>query len=117
MNELLFELRHPVDGKLTLMSSEGVVELKCRWPFDLDADDWIAITNRYRESALREAATTAAMGETSRVEGLHGGTLTITKVGPKSCRIEFDNGQAGFMRRSLELRVHQSPLALVGEAD
>jgi hypothetical protein len=43
---LLFEHRHPVEGWVRFLKDADVVKVECRWPADLDTDEWIFIGNR-----------------------------------------------------------------------
>ena len=94
-------------GYLELAAEGDVVALRCSWPFDFNADDWIYIKNRYYAIEYSKAISdAAAWGETGKVHGVTGGFLEITRVN-SGFLIEFSRPESGWCGTSLQLHVRR----------
>jgi hypothetical protein len=108
MSYKIFTYKHHVDGSIDILrKSNGLVEIRCRWPFDLQTDEWIEIQSTFRlldyTNAVRNAFGTGR-GEAS---GVSGGALILT-ISPEetnSIKIEISNSADGFANKSLQLMV------------
>jgi len=64
MSDQLVDHRHPVEGRMTLMRSGNVIELKLRWPLDREEDEWIALIETYDiMTYIREIARLRSSGK------------------------------------------------------
>jgi hypothetical protein len=70
----LFRHVHPVDGVIEIRLSDDVVHASCRWPLDLDANEWTVIAGDFRPEAFRNA-----LQDLERVG--HGRATTLRKLG------------------------------------
>ena len=102
------EREYPLQGYFELASEGGVVVLRCSWPFDFNADEWIYIRNRYYavdySTAISEAA--AKDKRTGKAYGINGGFLEITRVN-SGFLIDFSRPQNGWCASSLQLHVRR----------
>lgn len=114
MNAPLFAHMHAIDGELILVAHGDNVKLSCRWPFDIDADDYILIENVYRLADYSEAVRTAMNGEAARIAGTEGGYLEISPR-QDGFDLDFSNSADGFMRKTLHLKFDGQLEALRGE--
>ncbi|MBQ0886161.1 hypothetical protein KBZ94_14680 [Streptomyces sp. RM72] len=73
MNTIL-RIPHPVEGSVDILADEKDVVIKAHWPFDLQADEWVDITGRFRQEDLTRLAT-----------------LVIEQSGPHSIESEHDH--------------------------
>jgi hypothetical protein len=115
----LFTHRHPVDGKVELRLSEDVVHAFCRWPLDLDANEWATIAGNFDVTDFRRAM--------HDLKGLRRGrTLSLQKQGflefsPISAgtRLELGDDSPPAARLSLILTEPADQLAhrLLGNLD
>jgi hypothetical protein len=89
----VFTYKHQIDGIITLDRSGEEVQLRCHWPFDLESDEWIDISNRFPLAEYRQAIRDAASRGAGSVGGVNGGYLHIRK--DDSGRPQLDIGNAG----------------------
>lgn len=82
MRATFFEHRHRIEGSISLSrDAEGLVWLACRWPFDLDSDEWIRIDMAFEEAEYRRCVTDLIENEQTVVRSRTGGTLAIRSIG------------------------------------
>lgn len=95
-------------GYFELAAKGGTVILRCDWPFDIDADEWICIQNRYAAADYAKAVSDAAHSErrTGKADGISGGHLEITQLN-SGFLIDFSRPQSGWQACSLQLHVRQ----------
>lgn len=100
------EDEYPLQGYFKLAAEDSIVVLRCAWPFDSDADEWIYITNSYYASDYSNAISDAAAREkrTGKARGINGGFLAVTQVN-SGVLIEFSREQSGWCGSSLQLHV------------
>ena len=96
------------EGYFELAVEGDEVVLRCSWPFDLDADEWIYIKNRYYASDYSKAISDAAARKkgTGNACGIDGGFLEITQIN-SGFLIEFSRAQSGWCASSLQLHVRR----------
>jgi len=73
-----FVCRHPVDGEVSLTLEGDAVKLRCRWPFDRSADEWIELSNTFRLQGYRGALTKLRLGESVTIPGVFAGGDAVT---------------------------------------
>jgi hypothetical protein len=100
--------RNSGQGYFELAAKDGIVTLWCNWPFDLDADEWICIQNRYAAVDYAKAVSDAvhSAGRTGKASGISGGHLEITQLN-SGFLIEFSRPQSGWTACSLQLHVRR----------
>jgi hypothetical protein len=109
--ELSFEHKHPVDGFIRLSVNSNIVWLKCHWPFDLESDDWINITNEFRVEDYVQAVRDASEKGVGEAPGLQGGSIEIAKT-QDGFRLNFSNSYKGWQQKSLCVNVKRSLASL-----
>jgi hypothetical protein len=102
------ESNNSVQGYFELAAEAGLIMLRCNWPFDLDADEWIYIQNRYAAADYARAVADAARSSarTGRAEGINGGFLEFTRLN-SGFLIEFSRPQSGWRTCSLQLHIRR----------
>lgn len=102
------EDEYGLQGYFELAAEGGVVILRCSWPFDFDADEWIYIKNRYDAVDYSKAISDAAAGNrrTGKACGINGGVLEITRIN-SGFLIEFSRAQSGWCASSLQLHIRR----------
>jgi hypothetical protein len=96
---------YPPQGYFELTAEDDMVVLRCSWPFDITADEWISINNCYRAAAYSKAvADAAARGGRGQAHGVTGGFLEITQEN-SGFWIEFSRPECGWHAASLQLHV------------
>ena len=102
------ENEYSLHGYFELDAENGMVVLRCSWPFDFDADEWIYIKNRYSAIDYSKAISDAAAGgkRTGKAYGINGGFLEITRIN-SGFLIEFSRAQNGWCASSLQLHVRR----------
>jgi len=99
---------YSLQGYFELAAEGSMVILRCSWPFDFDADEWIYIKNRYHAVDYSKAISDAATRDkrTGKAYGINGGFLEITQIN-SGFLIEFSRAQSGWCASSLQLHVRQ----------
>ncbi len=98
------------------------VALRCHWPVDLEADEWIDIQNRFAIAGYLRAVDDAMSTGSGEAKGLTGGFLRITSTAG-GFAIEFSRPEGGWSASSLRLHVRRPMAELLpqrsrsGEAD
>jgi hypothetical protein len=100
------EGEYSLQGYFELTAEGEVVALRCSWPFDFNADEWIDIRNRYYAVDYSKAVSDAAARGvgTGKAHGITGGFLEITGA-DGGFFIEFSRPQSGWCASSLQLHV------------
>jgi hypothetical protein len=94
-------------GYFELATEGNVVVLRCSWPFDFNADEWIYIKNRYDAADFSKAISdAAASGGRGKADGVTGGFLEITHA-DDGFLIEFSRPESGWCATSLQLHVRR----------
>lgn len=106
-SRLNFEYKHPVDGYIRLNEASGVVRLQCRWPFDLQNDDWIDISNEFYIDDYVQAVRDASEKGYGKAPGLQGGSIEIEET-RDGFTLDFSNPYKGWQKKSLRIEVKQS---------
>jgi hypothetical protein len=98
---------YPLQGYFELASEGDMVVLRCSWPFDFNADEWIYIRNRYYAVDYSTAISEAAKDKrTGKAYGINGGFLEITQVN-SGFLIDFSRPQSRWCASSLQLHVRR----------
>jgi hypothetical protein len=98
---------YSAQGYFEFAAEGGVVVLRCSWPFDFNADEWIYIKNRYYAVDYSKAISDAATrGGTGKARGATGGFLEITQAND-GFLIEFSRSESGWCGTSLQLFVRR----------
>ena len=102
------EKEYPSQGYFELAAEGGMVVLRCSWPFDFDADEWIDIRNRYYAVDYSKAIADAAAKDkrTGKARGTNGGFLEVTQIN-SGFLIEFSRPQSGWCGSSMQLHVRR----------
>jgi len=102
------EQEYSLQGYFELAAEGGMVVLRCSWPFDFNADEWIYIKNRYSAIDYSKAVSDAAARDrkAGRTYGINGGFLEITQLN-SGFLIEFSRPQSGWCGSSLQLHVRR----------
>jgi len=71
---------------------DDVVVFRCKWPFDLDTNEWIEIENQFdRVKYVRAIESLIAHGAV-KIEGKGSGYLALAAVAPNRIRLEVVAG-------------------------
>lgn len=97
---------HQADGYIEFVASSDVVELRCHWPADLKADDWIDIRNHYPILGYLQAVNDSMSTGNGEAQGISGGYLRVISV-PDGFIIEFSRPEDGWSGSSLRLHIRQ----------
>jgi hypothetical protein len=95
---------HPVDGYVELFADNDVATLRCHWPIDLKADDWIDIENHYSMFSYLQAVNDSISTGIGGAQGVSGGYLRIISMADGFI-IEFSRPQGGWSASALRLRI------------
>ena len=97
---------HPADGYLEFVASNDVVALRCHWPADLKADDWIDIQNSYHILSYLQAVDDSMSTGNGEARGISGGYLRVISIADGFI-IEFSRPQDGWSASSLRLHIRR----------
>jgi hypothetical protein len=97
-----------LQGYFELATESGIVALRCSWPFDVDADEWIHIDNLYDASDYSNAISdVAARGKMmGKAYGINGGFLEVAQA-DAGFLIEFSRPHRGWCANSLQLHIRR----------
>jgi hypothetical protein len=97
---------HQADGYVEFVASNDVVALRCHWPADLKADDWIDIQNHYPILGYQQAVNDSMSTGNGETQGISGGYLRVTSISDGFI-IEFSRSQDGWSASSLRLHIRR----------
>jgi hypothetical protein len=97
---------HPAGGYFEFVASDDVVALRCHWPVDLEADDWIDIQNDYHIRSYLQAVDDSMSTGNGEAQGILGGYLRVSSTADGFI-IEFSRPQDGWSASSLRLRIRR----------
>jgi hypothetical protein len=95
---------HPADGYVEFVADNDVVALRCHWPADLKADDWIDIQNHYPMLSYLQAINDSMSTGSGEAQGVSGGYLRVISIADGFI-IEFSRPQDGWSASALRLRI------------
>ena len=84
-----FTHQHPIDGSLSFAATDGVVVIRCRWPFDRSTDEWIEMSNDFDLDAYTKGIGALKSAGTTEVIGRRGGHLRIRTLQPGSLEVDL----------------------------
>ena len=106
---------HPVEGEISIEEREEKLRVRCRWPFDLQLDDFIeislAIDSAQSSKFIRDLA---GEGHATVIDD-DGDTLLSVDRRSSATALYVSNGQQGFQRRTLELSLPPTTQTEVGD--
>src|SRR5579863_8665893 len=88
---------HPADGYVEFVANSDTVALRCHWPADLKADDWIDIQNHYSIVSYLQAVDDSMATGNGEAHGISGGYLRVTSSDDGGFTIEFSRPQDGWL--------------------
>jgi len=97
---------HPAGGFLELIIIENTVALRCHWPVDLAADEWIDIQNNYSLGSYLRAIGDVISTGNGETRGISGGYLRLTSI-EGGYAIEFSRPLDGWSAISLRLNIRR----------
>jgi hypothetical protein len=97
---------HPAGGYFEFVASNDVVVLRCHWPVDLKADDWIDIQNDYHIRSYLQAVDDSMSTGNGEAQGISGGYLRVISIADGFI-IEFSRPQDGWSASSLRLHIRR----------
>ena len=87
MGNRFFYREHDIDGEIYLELDGETVKFSCRWPFDLDEDDWIYVFNSFPlEDYLQSIRTLGNKKEVS-VKGIKNGKIHLSMLDDSKIKI------------------------------
>jgi hypothetical protein len=107
---------HPAGGHFELVNSDDVVVLRCHWPADLKADEWIDIQNHYPILDYLQAVGNSMSTGTGEAQGISGGYLRISAIADGFI-VEFSRPQYGWSASSLQLHIRRPISDLLPKRD
>lgn len=97
---------HPAGGYFEFVASDEVVALRCHWPADLQADDWIDIQNDYHMLSYLRAVDDSMVTGNGEAHGITGGYLRVSSISDGFI-LEFSRPQDGWSASSLRLHIRR----------
>lgn len=97
---------HPADGYVEFVANNDIVALRCHWPADLKADDWIDIQNHYHILSYLQAVDDSMSTGNGEAQGISGGYLRVISIADGFI-IEFSRPQNGWSASSLRLHIRR----------
>ena len=97
---------HSADGFVEFVANNDVVVLRCHWPADLEADDWIDIQNHYPMLDYWQAVNDSMSTGNGEARGISGGYLRIISIADGFI-IEFSRPQDGWSASALRLHIRR----------
>ena len=97
---------HPAGGYFEFVASNDVVALRCHWPADLKADEWIDIQNNYHILSYLQAVDDSMSTGNGEARGISGGYLRVSSI-TDGFIIEFSRPQDGWSASSLRLHIRR----------
>ena len=97
---------HPAGGYFEFVASNDLVALRCHWPVDLMADEWIDIQNEYRILGYLQAVDDSMSTGKGEAQGISGGYLRVISIADGFI-IEFSRPQDGWSASSLRLHIRR----------
>lgn len=98
---------HPADGYVEFVANSDTVALRCHWPADLKADDWIDIQNHYSIVSYLQAVDDSMTTGNGEAHGISGGYLRVTSSDDGGFTIEFSRPQGGWLASALRLHIRR----------
>lgn len=105
--------RHPGDGELRLDLHGEWIHVSCRWPADLDLDEWITIGTCIPSADYAAALNGLDETDHHRIAGRVGGFVELTQLDEATIRIEVADSQGDHPTR-LSLNVPAASFVLAG---
>ena len=100
---------HPAGGYFEFVASDDVVALRCHWPVDLNADEWVDIKNAYHIRSYLQAVDDSMSTGNGEAQGISGGYLRVSSI-DDGFILEFSRPQDGWSASSLRLHI-QRPIS------
>ncbi len=100
---------HPAGGYFEFVASDDVVALRCHWPVDLNADEWVDIKNDYHIRSYLQAVDDSMSTGNGEAQGISGGYLRVSSIADGFI-LEFSRPQDGWSASSLRLHI-QRPIS------
>ncbi|MEV5901409.1 hypothetical protein [Streptomyces sp. NPDC052127] len=113
MSMTILSIPHPIEGSVDIVSEKADVVIKAHWPFDLETDDWVDITGRFRREDLARIAVGAMTQAGPHTIELGQDFLTLECLGE---RFLFDLSRGGAMPKRLMLEFPLEQLQALGAA-
>ena len=115
MNRLLISQRHPADGYFEIYQNADKVTVRCKWPFDVAADDWIEIQNAFKIADYASAVALAQVSGRGEAPGIEGGSIVIeaSPAGAAPTIVKISNSAHGWAAKSLRLHISRPVKDLV----
>jgi hypothetical protein len=102
----MLALHHPDGGYLEFVVSKDFIALRCHWPADLRADEWIDIQNHYDILSYLQAVDDSMLTGNGEAPGISGGHLRVTST-TDGFILEFSRPQDGWSASSLGLHIRR----------
>jgi hypothetical protein len=107
---------HPAGGYFEFVAGNDVVALRCHWPVDLMADEWIDIQNDYHMLSYLQAVDDSMSTGNGETQGISGGYLKVSTIADGFI-IEFSRPQDGWSASSLRLHIRRPITDLLLKCD
>jgi hypothetical protein len=86
---ILLDHRHPKGGFVRLTRARDEILIECRWPFDLDVDDWVYIANTVGTNDYRECLRALVEDGEGRARGIQSGFIAFVGSADESTRMDL----------------------------
>lgn len=103
-DRVVLELQHDVRGFVRLSLRGEVVLVECRWPFDVEAGDWIEIRNEIPTRDYEAALAAFADTGTGHAGGQEHGFVELVELDEKTTQLELED-EASYAPTRLSLRI------------
>jgi hypothetical protein len=97
---------HPVEGYFEFVPGNDTVTLRCHWPADLNANDWIDIENHYHILNYLQAVNDSMSTGNGEARGISGGYMRVISIA-NGFILEFSRPQNGWAACSLRLNIRR----------
>jgi len=101
---------HPVEGEIKILHEGGRSRLTCRWPFDLETDEFVELSNSFDETAIADMLSDFWKNGRGRANAVEHGSIEIIRK-EADFTIEATNSGRGSMARSLRIGIPLDALA------
>ncbi len=93
---ILYQLRHPDGGDLTFEVDKinNCIQFSCDWPFDLDTNERIAISNRFPLKRFLREIKRLSISHRVVVRGVREGEISFTLISQNLIELSVANGNA-----------------------
>jgi hypothetical protein len=109
MTRQILSHKHPVDGLIEIFRGpQSPVKLFCRWPLDLDTDEWMDVRDTFSPANYSAAVEEAAATGHGAATGERGGSIAFDVLESREAvMLEIGDSGNGWASKGLRLRINR----------